>query len=197
MSGMRFLLPGVLSAVALTALSACSVFLEDDVDLDPELEGVSLHALTYETIEGETRSFSEYDGRVLLIVNTASECGYTPQYTGLEALQQTYAERGLVVLGFPCNDFGGQEPGTAFAIQEFCSAEFSITFPLAAKVQVEEGDGQSPVYAFLGGAIGTLPGWNFGKYLIGKDGMPVAFYASNVEPQDEELVAAIEVELAR
>ncbi len=178
-------------------LSACSAFLQDDVDRKPELEGVSLHTLSYETIDGETRSFAEYAGSALLIVNTASECGYTSQYEGLEALQREYGERGLVVLGFPCNDFGGQEPGTLLEIQTFCSDEFAISFPLAAKVQVEEGDGQSPVYAFLGGAIGTLPGWNFGKYLIGRDGTPIAFYASNVEPQDEELVTAIEAALAR
>ncbi len=178
-------------------LTACSAFLEDGVERKPELAGASLHALTYETLDGDTRSFSDFEGQALLIVNTASECGYTPQYAGLESLQREYGDRGLVVLGFPCNDFGGQEPGSALDIQAFCSDEFEISFPLAAKVQVEEGDGQSPVYAFLGGAIGTLPGWNFGKYLVGRDGTPIAFYASNVEPQDEELVTAIEAALAR
>jgi glutathione peroxidase len=189
---MKRVLPLVLMLAA-----GCSAFLEDDAVRDPELEGASIHAVSFETIDGETRSFGDYAGRVVLVVNTASECGYTPQYAGLEKLHRELGERGLTVLGFPCNDFGGQEPGSALEIREFCSAEFEITFPLAAKVQVEEGEGQSPVYAFLGGATGKLPGWNFGKYLVAKDGRPVAFYASNVEPHEAELVEAIERELAR
>jgi len=187
----------VVATIALGLAAGCSAFLEDDVDQMPELAGASLHTLTYETIEGEERSFAEHDGHVLLIVNTASECGYTPQYTGLEELHRRFGAEGLVVLGFPCDDFGGQEPGTALEIQTFCSTAFDVTFPLAAKVQVEEGEDQSPVYAFLGGSIGTLPGWNFGKYLVGRDGKPIAFYSASVEPQDEELVTAIEAALAR
>jgi glutathione peroxidase len=186
-------------AVCLLALvlAGCSAFLEDSVEVNPKLEGASIHSVSYETLGGETRSFGEYDGKVVLVVNTASECGYTSQYAGLEKLQERFGERGLVVLGFPCNDFGGQEPGSPAEIQAFCSDEFAVTFPLAAKVQVEDGEGQSPVYAFLGGAVGTLPGWNFGKYLVAKDGTPVAFYASNVEPESDELVTAIETELGR
>lgn len=182
---------------AALCLTGCSAFLEDDADRDPELEGATIHAVSFEAIDGQERSFSEYQGQVVLVVNTASECGYTPQYAGLEQLHQSLGEQGLVVLGFPCNDFGGQEPGTALEIEQFCSTEFDVTFSLAAKVQVEEGEGQSAVYAFLGGATGKLPGWNFGKYLIAKDGRPVAFYASNVEPTDAELVDAIERELSR
>jgi glutathione peroxidase len=178
-------------------LGGCSAFLEDDVPPKPELQGQSIHSLSYETIDGETRSFDAFDGQVVLIVNTASECGYTPQYAGLERLQERYGEEGLVVLGFPCNDFGGQEPGLPAEIQAFCSSEFAISFPLGAKVQVKEGEGQSPVYAFLGGALGKLPGWNFGKYVVARDGEPIAFYASNVEPDSDELIQAIETELAR
>ena len=161
------------------------------------MSGPSIHTVSYATLDGEARSFAEYDGKVVLVVNTASECAYTPQYAGLEKLQERFGERGLVVLGFPCNDFGGQEPGSPAQIQAFCSDDYAITFPLAAKVQVKDGAGQSPVYAFLGGAVGTLPGWNFGKYLVARDGRPIAFYASNVEPESDELVTAIETALER
>ena len=177
------------------SLTACSAFLEDDVQTDPELSGKSIHELSYDTIDGEELSFAAYDGRALLIVNTASECGFTDQYEGLEALHREYGERGLVVLGLPCNDFGGQEPGSLADIQQFCSETYDVTFPMGAKVQVEEGDGQSPVYAFLSGSTGKLPGWNFGKYVVGRDGVPVAFFNSGVAPQDAELVAAIEAAL--
>lgn len=188
---MRTLLTLLLSFV----LVGCSAFLEDDVAPDPSLSGRSLHELSYETIEGETRSFAAYDGKAVLIVNTASECGFTEQYEGLEQLHRTYGERGLVVLGMPCNDFGGQEPGSLADIQAFCSDTYDITFPMSAKVQVEAGDGQSPVYAYLSGKTGKLPGWNFCKYLVGRDGVPVAFFNSGVAPQDEELVSAIEAAL--
>ncbi len=183
--------------VALLALTACSHFLEDDVEKKPEAQAGSLHALTYETLEGGTHSFAEDAGKVLLVVNTASECGYTPQYEGLEELHRAYAPRGFAVVGFPCDDFGGQEPGDAAAIRQFCTQRFGVTFPLAAKVRVKTGEGQSPVFAFLSAATGKLPGWNFGKYLVGKDGRAVAFYPSNVAPDDPALRSAIETELAR
>ena len=182
----------LLALTAALLLTGCSAFLEDDVTVDPEVTGMSIHELSYETIDGETRSFADLDGQALLIVNTASECGYTGQYEGLEALHREYGERGLVVLGMPCNDFGGQEPGTLAEIQAFCSDTYEVTFPLGAKVSVKEGPDQSPVYAFLSGSTGKLPGWNFGKYVVGRDGVPVAFFNSGVEPQDDELIAAIE-----
>lgn len=185
----------VTTALALS-LAACSAFLEDDVAQSPDLAGGTLHALSYEAIDGTQRPFSEDAGKVLLIVNTASECGYTGQYEGLEALHREYGPRGLVVLGFPCNDFGGQEPGSLAEIQAFCKDTYDVTFPLAAKVQVKEGPGQSPVYAFLGGATGKLPGWNFGKYVVGKDGRPRGFWNSNVKPGSEELRAALETALS-
>jgi glutathione peroxidase len=177
------------------SLTACNAFFEDDVAIDADLSGRTLHELSYETIDGEERSFGAYDGQALLIVNTASECGFTDQYEGLEALHRDYGERGLVVLAFPCNDFGGQEPGSLADIQQFCSDSYDVTFPMGAKVQVVEGDGQSPVYAYLSGTTGKLPGWNFGKYVVGRDGVPVAFFNSGVDPQDEELVAAVEAAL--
>ena len=177
------------------ALAGCSAFLEDDVAPDPNLAGRSIHELSFETIEGETRSLGTYDGQALLIVNTASECGFTEQYEGLEQLYRTYRERGLVVLGMPCNDFGGQEPGSLADIQAFCTETFDVTFPMSAKIQVEAGDGQSPVYAYLGGKTGKLPGWNFCKYLVGRDGVPLAFFNSGVAPQDAELIDAIEAAL--
>lgn len=185
----------LLALLAAVTLCACSAFLENDVPTDPAAAGRSLHELSWETIDGETRSFAELDGKVLLIVNTASDCGYTGQYEGLEALHRTYGERGLVVLGLPCNDFGGQEPGSLPQIREFCTDTYDVTFPLGAKVRVEEGDGQSPLYTFLSGATGKLPNWNFGKYLVGRDGVPIAFFNSGVAPQDDELVTAIEAAL--
>lgn len=177
------------------ALAGCSAFLEDDVTPDPELSGSSIHELSYETIDGASRSFSAYDGKAILIVNTASECGFTEQYEGLEQLHRTYGEQGLVVLGMPCNDFGGQEPGSLAEIQAFCSETYDVTFPMSAKVQIEEGMGQSPVYSFLSGKTGKLPGWNFCKYLVGRDSVTVTFYNSGVAPQDEEMIAAIEAAL--
>ena len=173
----------------------CSLFLVDRVPVSDAARGATVYDLEYTTLAGEPASLGAFEGRAVLIVNTASECGYTPQYAGLEALHREYGPRGLVVRGFPSNDFGGQEPGDALAIERFCSEEFGVTFPLAAKVQVKEGPAQSPVYAFLGAATGSLPGWNFGKYLIGRDGRPLAFYASNVEPGSRELRAAIEAAL--
>ncbi len=136
-----------------------------------------------------------YHGRVLLVVNTASKCGFTPQYEGLEALQKKYAGRGLSVLGFPSNDFKGQEPGDEAQIQEFCTLTYGVKFPMFQKVHVV-GDKATPLYQRLAAASGVAPGWNFHKYLIGRDGRLVAQFPSKVAPDDGELVAAIERALA-
>jgi len=135
-----------------------------------------------------------YDGQVLLIVNTASKCGYTPQYEGLEALHQRYGAQGFAVLGFPSNDFRGQEPGSEKEIQEFCTLTYGVKFPMFEKVAVT-GDKATPLYASLAKATGTAPGWNFHKYLIGRDGRVVANFPSKVSPDDPAVVAAIEREL--
>jgi glutathione peroxidase len=155
---------------------------------------MSLHDLTVKTIDHKPQSLSEYRGKVLLVVNTASECGLTPQYEGLEKLYEAYKGKGLVVLGFPSNDFGGQEPGTEAEIKTFCSTKFHVTFPLFAKVQTKPGDGQSEIYKFLT-AKNDAPKWNFHKFLVGKDGQVIRTFAHKVAPEDPELRAAIETAL--
>lgn len=185
--------PSLVLAVLASALTpACSHMFEKTAATKPEAQSKTLHALTIEGIDGKPRDMSAWRGKVVLVVNVASECGFTKQYEGLEALQQRYHARGFDVLGFPCNDFGGQEPGSAEDIQQFCSTTFSVTFPMFAKVGVKEGANQAPLYAWLGAATGKLPGWNFGKYLVGKDGKPIAFWSSSTEPEDAEVTAAIE-----
>jgi len=145
-------------------------------------------------IDGHERPLRELEGKVLLIVNVASKCGFTPQYAGLEALWRELSPRGFAVLGFPSNDFGGQEPGTEAEIQSFCSRNYDVTFPLYAKVATG-GDGQSPVYRFLTAAH-ERPRWNFHKYLVGKDGQVIAAFSHRVPPEDPALRAAIETALS-
>jgi glutathione peroxidase len=157
-------------------------------------KAMSFHDLTANALDGTTRNLSDYDGKVLVVVNTASRCGYTPQYAGLEQLYETYKNRGVVVLGFPSNDFGGQEPGTAEEIKTFCDTKFHVTFPLFAKV-VTKGEGQSPVYRFLAAGHGE-PRWNFHKYIVGKDGQVRASFPSSVTPESPELRKAIEAALS-
>lgn len=145
-------------------------------------------------IDGKETSLKAYQGKVLLIVNVASECGYTPQYKGLEAVHQKYKAQGFSVIGFPCNDFGGQEPGTATQIKEFCSSKFSVTFPLMEKIRVR-GDAKHPIYAALTGKDSPFPGdvkWNFGKFLLGKDGKILKRWDSGTKPESEEVAKAIE-----
>ena len=146
------------------------------------------HQLSARRLDGGVQSMQAYKGKVLLIVNVASGCGFTPQYAGLEALWQKYRKRGLVVLGFPCNQFGGQEPGDEVAIGEFCSRTYDVSFPMFAKVDVN-GDATHPIYAFLkAGAPGILGTegikWNFTKFLVDRDGKVVARYASAHKPED-------------
>jgi glutathione peroxidase len=133
----------------------------------------TLHDFTATTLAGREQPLSEYAGKVVLVVNTASRCGFTPQYAGLEELWETYRDRGLVVLGFPCNQFGAQEPGTAEEIGEFCSLNYGVSFPMFAKVDVN-GPGAHPLWTWLrqekGGVLGDAIKWNFTKFLVGKDG---------------------------
>ena len=136
-----------------------------------------------------------YGGKVLLIVNTASKCGFTPQYEGLEALQQELSPRGFAVLGFPSNDFKGQEPGTEAQIQEFCTLTYGVKFPMFQKVHVI-GPEATPLYQDLTRATGVAPGWNFHKYLVSRDGRVLGQFPSKVKPDDPELRAAIERALA-
>lgn len=151
----------------------------------------SLYDFTVNSIDGKPVPLKTYQGKVALVVNTASECGFTPQYEGLQSLYEKYNKQGLVVLGFPCNDFGGQEPGSSGEIKQFCSSKFHVTFPMFEKVSVRAGKEQAPIYHFLS-SKGELPSWNFGKYLVDKQGKLIAFYGSAVKPDDPKLIKAIE-----
>lgn len=155
-----------------------------------------VYALSVNSLEGKPVPLSEYRGKVTLLVNVASECGYTPQYAGLQRIHAKYAPRGFSVLGFPSNDFGRQEPGSAEEIRAFCSTKYKVEFPMFEKVQTKSGPGQSPVYALLDRSSGTLPSWNFGKYLVDRSGKVVKYFPSKVEPESGELIAAIESALA-
>lgn len=165
---------------------------------------VSAHAaevatIPFNSITGEATSLAAYKGKVVLVVNTASKCGLTPQYEGLEALQKKYAEKGFTVIGFPCNDFGNQEPASADEIVQFCKTRFSVSFPLMEKIHVK-GPEQHPLYAALTGKDGAFPGdvkWNFGKFLIGKDGKPLARFEPKEKPDSPAIADAIEKALAK
>jgi glutathione peroxidase len=137
------------------------------------------------------RSLCQYAGKVVLVVNTASQCGYTPQYEGLEALYRKYRDRGLVVLGFPSNDFGGQEPGSNQEIAAFCVNQYAVEFPMFAKTSVRGRDA-NPLFAELARATASPPRWNFHKYLIARDGKQVQAFDTRVAPGDAKLVGAIE-----
>jgi glutathione peroxidase len=147
-------------------------------------------------LDGKPRSLCDFRGRVLLVVNTASRCGYTKQYDGLEKLQEKYGARGLTVLGFPSNDFGNQEPGSDKEIAEFCSMTYGVKFPMFAKTSIKGGQ-RHPFYVDLVRLTGVEPNWNFHKYLIGRDGMSVTPFASDVAPGSDAMVGAIEAALAR
>ena len=154
---------------------------------------MSLHDLTLRNLAGQEQSLAQYKGKVVLAVNVASECGYTPQYAGLQQLYTEYKDRGLVILGFPCNQFGAQEPGDAAQIQTFCQKNYGVTFPLFQKLDVK-GLTKAPVYQFLTAKFGE-PAWNFHKYLVGKDGQVLQGYPSKVAPNSAELRSAIEAAL--
>jgi glutathione peroxidase len=155
----------------------------------------SFYDLQTTSLEGKPGNLAQYKGKVSLVVNVASKCGYTPQYEGLEKLQREMNGKGFNVLGFPSNDFGGQEPGTAQDIATFCRLTYDVTFPMFEKVVTQKGPGQSPVYTFLGES-GNLPAWNFSKYVVDKNGKVVAFFPSAVTPEDPALRAAISKALA-
>ena len=150
----------------------------------------SFYDLRTTSLLGEPADLGSFRGKVTLVVNVASECGYTPQYAGLEKLHRELSGKGFAVLGFPSNDFGGQEPGTAKEIATFCRLTYDVTFPMFAKVSTVAGPSQSPIYKFLG-ASGHLPAWNFSKYVVGKDGKVVAFFPSDVTPEAPALRSAI------
>lgn len=155
----------------------------------------SFYDLKTNALDGKPADLAQYKGKVSLVVNVASQCGYTPQYAGLEKLHREMKGKGFNVLGFPSNDFGGQEPGSAEEILAFCRTTYDVTFPMFQKLVTKRGPGQSPVYAFLG-TSGKLPAWNFSKYVIDKQGRIAAFFPSEVTPDDPALRAAITKALA-
>ena len=155
----------------------------------------SFYDLNTKSLDGKPGNLAQYKGKVSLVVNVASKCGYTPQYEGLEKLQREMKGKNFNVLGFPSNDFGGQEPGSAEEIATFCRLTYDVTFPMFEKLVTKRGPDQSPIYKFLG-TSGKLPAWNFSKYVIDKQGRIAAFFPSEVTPEDPALRAAIAKALA-
>ena len=157
----------------------------------------SLYDLALKDIDGRNTSLKSWQGRVVLMVNVASKCGFTPQYKTLEAVYEKYKDKGFVVLGFPCNQFGHQEPGTGAEIRQFCSSTYNVTFPLFDKIEVN-GPHRAPLYAVLAGEGSPFPGdikWNFTKFLLGRDGRVLKRFESRTAPDSPEVIAAIETAL--
>src|SRR6266436_2990832 len=158
----------------------------------------ALHEIAVKDIDGKDTSLEAYKGKVLLIVNVASKCGLTPQYEALEAVHEKYKDKGFAILGFPCNQFMGQEPGTNEQIKQFCSEKYNVTFPLFDKIDVN-GPKRHPLYVALAGAESPYPGdikWNFNKFLIGRDGKIIKRFEPRTTPDSSEVTAAIEAALA-
>jgi glutathione peroxidase len=158
----------------------------------------SIYDIAVKDIDGKDASLGAYKGKVVLIVNVASKCGLTPQYSALEAVHEKYKDKGFAVLGFPCNQFGGQEPGNSEQIKQFCSSKYNVTFPLYEKLEVN-GAGRHPLYVALAGKESPYPGdikWNFGKFLVGKDGRVLKRFEPKTTPDDPEVIKAIEAALA-
>ena len=157
-----------------------------------------LTEIPFADASGKKTSLKAYAGKVVLVVNVASKCGLTPQYDGLEKLYKAHKDQGFVVLAFPCNDFGGQEPGTIEEIQKFCKASYDVTFPIMGKLSVK-GTEQHKLYEALTGKDGVFPGdvrWNFGKFLIGKDGKAIARFEPTTKPDSPEITSAVEKAIA-
>lgn len=167
--------------------------------MEPTIPEKTIYTFTLNDIHGEPVSLSEYKGKVLLLVNVASKCGFTKQYTGLENLYQTYKDQGFVVLGFPANNFFGQEPGTDEEIEQFCTRTFGVSFPMFSKISVK-GKNIDPLYVFLTNkktnpAFGGSISWNFNKFLIGRDGRILNRFGSRTAPDDVDVIKSIEAAL--
>jgi glutathione peroxidase len=176
-------------------VAALAVFITSAPSVAAESPCPSMLDHKFASLTDEPVSLCQFRGKVLLIVNTASECGYTPQYEGLEKLYRRYREKGFVVLGFPANDFGGQEPGSNKEIAQFCQLNYGVTFPMFAKTSVV-GANANPLFRELSVNTGKPPRWNFHKYLLDKAGQPVAVFESAVEPADPRVTSQIEKLLA-
>ncbi len=184
----RDILPLFLAGLAMPAIAHAGESVPHDV-----------FGHTLDGLDGNAIALQRFRGKVLLVVNTASKCAFTPQYEGLERLWRTLGPRGLVVVGIPSNDFGGQEPGSAKEIRGFCSKNYDVTFPMAARMPVTGADAH-PLYRDFEVALGRdagVPGWNFHKILVGRDGAPVAGFSSDIRPLDPRIVLAIEAELGK
>ena len=153
--------------------------------------GSGVYKFTMNSIDGKATPLAEFKGKVTMIVNVASRCGYTPQYSALEAVYEKYKDRGFVIAGFPANNFGGQEPGSNEEIKQFCSAKYNVKFPMFAKISVLGSD-EAPLYRYLTGTGGGEIEWNFTKFLIDRQGQVIARFESAVEPDSPEAIAAIE-----
>lgn len=176
----------------------CSAFLAMTIASPAARAADSIYDIALKNIDGKDTTLKEHQGKVLLIVNVASKCGFTKQYAGLEAIYKRYAFQGLVVAGFPCNQFGGQEPGSSAEIKEFCSSTYNVTFPLYEKLEVN-GKNRHPLYDFLAGTNSPHAGnirWNFTKFLVGRDGKILNRFGSMTKPDSEEVIKAIEAALA-
>jgi glutathione peroxidase len=163
------------------------------------VRAAALADIPLKDIDGKDTSLKAYAGKAVLIVNVASKCGYTKQYTGLETIYKKYKDQGFVVLGFPCNQFGGQEPGSNADIKEFCTSKFNVTFPMFDKLEVN-GAGRHPLYTALAGEGAKFPGnisWNFNKFLVGRDGQVLQRFDSKVTPESDEMTKAVEAALAK
>jgi glutathione peroxidase len=194
------LLPVLLTA-ALAIFAPSSLRAGDDSKTKGDKAVPPALNFTMKSITGQDVNLAQYQGKVVMMVNVASQCGYTPQYKGLEALYKKYGDKGFVILGFPANNFGQQEPGTDAEIKTFCESKFAVTFPMFSKISVK-GDDQASLYKFLTDkqTDPQFPGdvkWNFEKFLISRDGRIVHRFASKVKPDSEELVKAVETELAK
>ncbi len=190
----------IASVIAGTVIAALGLGAAASMPADSKLvekwKGKSFYSLSTKTLAGEPAALKQFDGKVTLVVNVASQCGLTPQYEGLEKLYRELKDKGFVIVGFPSNDFGGQEPGTPEEIKTFCTSKYDVTFPMMEKVQTKAGAGQAEIYEFLGTRTDKLPGWNFAKYVIGRDGQAITFFDSRVKPDAKELREAIDKALA-
>lgn len=190
---------GILGCVALSLLAGLAMAADKNATKEQETPIVLKHKM--KSLSGKPVDLSQYRGKVLLIVNTASECGATPQYEPLQSLHEKYEKQGLAVLGFPCNQFGRQEPGTAQEIAQFCKANYGVSFDMFAKIEVK-GEDQAPLYKYLTSKeawpqdAGPVK-WNFEKFLVNREGKVVARFRTPVEPDSPEVIAAVERELAR
>ncbi len=191
------------AALAILFISAATLQAEDEAKpargeaVAPAKPAESVHEFKVKSLDDKEVELSKYKGKVLLVVNVASQCGATPQYRQLQAMHEKYSKQGLVVMGFPCNQFGAQEPGDATQIRQFCSREYAVKFPMFAKVDVN-GKDQAPLYDFLksGADDHSNIGWNFEKFIVGKDGKVAARFSTGTQPDAPELITLLEEQLA-